>query len=84
VGAEPVTADDDANSFNVGPDEDSGKYRLLPFRVWDVLARVDHPVLFERLVDDQRSAGRMVNDDVTLLRVHLDVGPPACLVSCLS
>lgn len=53
-------------------------------KVWDVLGRIDHPLSFERLVNDQRDVGEMKNDDVTLLRVHLVANAPTFLVTCLS
>jgi hypothetical protein len=52
-------------------------------KLWDVLSRLDHPLCFERLVNDQRDAGAMKNDDVTLLRVHLVMDELAFLVMCL-
>lgn len=52
-------------------------------KLWNVLRRLDHPLSFERLVNDQRDAGRMRNDDVTLLRVCLAREEPKFLVLCL-
>jgi hypothetical protein len=53
-------------------------------KLWDVLGRLDHPLFFERLINDQRDAGAMKNDDVTLLRIQLAAEAPAFLVMCLS
>jgi hypothetical protein len=52
-------------------------------KLWDTLGRLDHPLSFERLVNDKRNAGAMKNDDVTLLRVHIVADEPAFLVMCL-
>jgi hypothetical protein len=51
--------------------------------VWAALAELNHPEAFRALVADRRRAGEMVNDDVTLLRVHLVADPPTRLVVCL-
>lgn len=51
--------------------------------LWTMLAKLDHPATFRRLVADQRRAGEMPNDDVTLMRVHLAAAEPAYLVVCL-
>jgi len=55
--------------------------------VWAVLSAIAHPVVFGRLVDDQRRVGnraeRMKNDDVTLLRLRLLADDPELLVTCL-
>lgn len=52
--------------------------------LWDTLAALDHPALFARLVADQRAAGAMKNDDVTLMRIDLRAEDPDYLVVCLS
>ncbi|WP_232665170.1 hypothetical protein [Pseudonocardia sp. TRM90224] len=51
--------------------------------LWDLLADVDHDATFAALVADQRAAGRLHNDDVTLLRVAVDTAEPSSLVVCL-
>ena len=51
--------------------------------VWNLLATLDHPRLFEQLIADHRAAGEMKNDDVTLLRVHVAADAPAFLVVSL-
>ena len=51
--------------------------------LWTMLARLDHPATFRKLVADQRRAGAMPNDDVTLMRVHIVATEPAYLVVCL-
>lgn len=51
--------------------------------LWTMLAKLDHPATFRRLVADRRRAGEMTNDDVTLMRVHLVTAEPAYLVVCL-
>ena len=53
-------------------------------KLWHVLSRLNHPLFFERLVNDQRDAGMMKDDDVTLLRVHLARNTPVFLMVCLS
>lgn len=52
-------------------------------KLWGMLADLDHPRLFEQLVADQRAAGEMKNDDVTLLRVHVAADDPAFLLVSL-
>ncbi|GAA5152628.1 protein phosphatase 2C domain-containing protein [Pseudonocardia eucalypti] len=49
---------------------------------WPALAALEHPATFRALVTELRRTGAMVNDDVTLLRVHLAAGPPRHLVVC--
>jgi hypothetical protein len=51
--------------------------------LWAVLAGLDHDRTFAALVADQRAAGRLHNDDVTLLRVQLDAAEPRALAVCL-
>jgi hypothetical protein len=51
--------------------------------LWAVLAELDHDATFTALVTDQRAAGRMRNDDVTLLRIRIVAAQPDCLVVCL-
>jgi hypothetical protein len=51
--------------------------------LWTLLAALDHDELFGALVTDQRAAGALRNDDVTLLRVRITATEPACLVVCL-
>lgn len=51
--------------------------------LWDMLANLDHPCLFKQFVADQRAAGAMRNDDVTLLRVHVVADQPAFLLVSL-
>jgi hypothetical protein len=50
--------------------------------LWRTLDRLDHPILFRRLVADRRRTGEMKNDDVTLLRVQLSAAEPDLLVVC--
>ncbi|HET9254173.1 MAG TPA: hypothetical protein VFO16_03095 [Pseudonocardiaceae bacterium] len=52
-------------------------------KLWQVLSRLDHPLSFERMINTQRDAGKMKDDDVTLLRVHLVTDNPAFIVTCL-
>jgi hypothetical protein len=56
-------------------------------KVWAVLSTLAHPAVFARLVDDQRKtenrAGRMRNDDVTLMRLRLLADQPSFLMACL-
>jgi hypothetical protein len=49
---------------------------------WAVLASVDHPGAFKALVDEQLRAGRLKNDDVTLLRVSVSERPAEILLVC--
>lgn len=51
--------------------------------LWTVLDRLEHPAAFRRLVADQRRAGAMTNDDVTLMRVRVTSTRPTVLVVCL-
>src|SRR5206468_10642512 len=44
--------------------------------LWTLLAELDHDATFAALVADQRAAGRLRNDDVTLLRVQLGTAGP--------
>ncbi|WP_322778198.1 hypothetical protein [Frankia sp. Cas4] len=48
--------------------------------LWAALAGLDHDAAFAAIVADQRAAGRMRNDDVTLLRVQLATTEPGALV----
>jgi hypothetical protein len=50
--------------------------------LWQTLDRLDHPVLFRRLVADRRRTGEMKNDDVTLMRVEITESEPALMVVC--
>lgn len=54
-----------------------------PAPLWSLLAALDHDATFAALVADQRAAGRLRNDDVTLLRVQLVTSEPRALVVCL-
>jgi hypothetical protein len=51
--------------------------------LWTVLTGLDHHATFAELVADQRGAGRLRNDDVTLLRIRIADAPPTRLVVCL-
>ncbi|EFC81151.1 hypothetical protein [Parafrankia sp. EUN1f] len=51
--------------------------------LWADLTGIDHDATFAAIVADQRAAGRMRNDDVTLLRVQLVAAEPDALVVCL-
>jgi hypothetical protein len=51
--------------------------------LWSMLGGLDHDGVFARLVADQRAAGALHNDDVTLLRVRLVAEPPIQLVVAL-
>ncbi|MGI5131404.1 hypothetical protein ACQEVB_31685 [Pseudonocardia sp. CA-107938] len=51
--------------------------------VWNLLDELEHDAVFARLVADQRAAGRLHNDDVTLLRVRVTAAEPGALVVCL-
>ncbi|OHV73000.1 hypothetical protein BCD48_33755 [Pseudofrankia sp. BMG5.36] len=51
--------------------------------LWAALAGLDHDAAFAAIVADQRAAGRMHNDDVTLLRVRLVTAEPGALVVSL-
>lgn len=52
--------------------------------LWAALAALDHPAPFSRIVADQRAAGAMRNDDVTLVRVDISADDPEFLVVTLS
>ncbi|WP_131745824.1 hypothetical protein [Frankia sp. Cppng1_Ct_nod] len=51
--------------------------------LWAALVALDHDAAFAAIVADQRAAGRLHNDDVTLLRVRLVTVEPGALVVCL-
>jgi hypothetical protein len=51
--------------------------------LWAALTDLDHNAAFAAIVADHRAAGRMRNDDVTLLRVRLVTAEPGALVVCL-
>lgn len=51
--------------------------------LWSLLHELDHDEVFAALVADQRAAGLLRNDDVTLLRVHLVDDQPTHLVVAL-
>jgi hypothetical protein len=51
--------------------------------LWAALTVLDHDATFAAMVADQRAAGRLRNDDVTLLRVRLVTTHPRALVVCL-
>jgi serine phosphatase RsbU (regulator of sigma subunit) len=53
-----------------------------PAGTWPMLSAVEHPALFRRIVQSARSSRRMQNDDVTLIRIGLEVSYPRCLVVC--
>jgi hypothetical protein len=38
-----------------------------------------HPAAFERIVTEQRKAGAMADDDVTLMRIRILAGRPSAL-----
>ncbi|WP_239308717.1 MULTISPECIES: hypothetical protein [unclassified Frankia] len=48
--------------------------------LWAALTDIDHNAVFAAIVADHRAAGRMRNDDVTLLRVRLVTAEPGALV----
>lgn len=48
--------------------------------LWALLARLDDPAFFARMVADRRAAGEMKNDDVTLLRAEITPSDPDLLV----
>lgn len=50
--------------------------------LWRTLGRLDHPVLFRRIVADRRRTGEMKNDDVTLMRVEITDSEPELLAVC--
>lgn len=54
-----------------------------PRTLWAVLAGLDHPDVFARLVADRRGSGELHNDDVTLMRVDLSDRRAEYLVVCL-
>lgn len=54
-----------------------------PAGLWATLSGLDHPGVFRKLVADQRAAGAMDNDDVTLMRVRFHTAAPEHLVVCL-
>ncbi len=56
--------------------------RLDAARLWPMLDRLDHPVLFRRLVAEHRQTGDMKNDDVTLLRLSITEFGPDLLGVC--
>lgn len=51
--------------------------------LWSLLRDLDHDAMFAALVADQRAAGQLRNDDVTLLRVRMVERQPAHLVVAL-
>jgi hypothetical protein len=51
-------------------------------KVWDTLSGLVHPAIFSRLVDDQRAANRMKNDDATLMRLRMLADQPSFLLAC--
>ncbi|GAA4445338.1 hypothetical protein GCM10023148_52180 [Actinokineospora soli] len=51
--------------------------------LWTVLSGLHHHAAFAELVVDQRAAGAMRDDDVTLLRIRIAAAPPTRLVVCL-
>lgn len=51
--------------------------------LWELLDELDHDATFAALVADRRAAGRLHNDDVTLLRVRIAATDPDVLVVCL-
>jgi hypothetical protein len=51
--------------------------------LWPVLASLSHPAVFARLVDEQRAAKALKDDDVTLLRLRLLTHSPSSVVVCL-
>jgi hypothetical protein len=51
--------------------------------LWRLLTELEHDATFAALVADQRAAGRLRNDDVTLLRIRLVTHEPGALVVCL-
>ncbi|MBL7488148.1 hypothetical protein I6A60_34150 [Frankia sp. AgB1.9] len=51
--------------------------------LWAALTGLDHDAAFAAIVADQRAAGRLHNDDVTLLRVRLGTTEPVALAVSL-
>jgi hypothetical protein len=51
--------------------------------LWATLGSLVHPAVFKRLVDEQRAAGTLEDDDVTLMRIRFLPGRPSSLVVCL-
>ncbi len=53
--------------------------------LWETLGQLAHPDVFARLIEDQRneqdSAKRMKNDDVTLMRLRMLAGQPSFLLA---
>jgi hypothetical protein len=50
--------------------------------LWSILHEIVHPQQFDRLASEQLENGRMKNDDLTLLRVHITEHPPDLLLVC--
>lgn len=51
--------------------------------LWPMLDSLVHPADFDRLVDEQRTAMALEDDDVTLMRIRFLPGRPSSLVVCL-
>jgi hypothetical protein len=51
--------------------------------LWPMLDSLVHPAVFDRLVDEQRTAGALEDDDITLMRIRFLPGRPSSLVVCL-
>jgi hypothetical protein len=54
-----------------------------PGTLWRLLASIDHPDAFARLVDDRWRHGGLHEDDITLTRVNVAATRPSYLVVCL-
>jgi hypothetical protein len=51
--------------------------------LWPLLGSLTHHAVFARLVAEQRKAGALEDDDVTLMRIRVTSSPPSALVVCL-
>jgi hypothetical protein len=51
--------------------------------LWPMLDSLVHPAVFDRLVDEQRTAGTLEDDDVTLMRIRFLPFRPSSLVVCV-
>ena len=51
--------------------------------LWPLLGSLTHHAVFTRLVAEQRKAGALEDDDVTLMRIRVTSSPPSALVVCL-
>jgi hypothetical protein len=51
--------------------------------LWPLLSSLTHHAKFTRIVAEQRKAGALEDDDVTLMRIRVISSPPSALVVCL-